>query len=96
MNDYAQRVCIFCLPKRDRRTGETYQNCDLCVGRCTDRWCECACEWTRLDLGGEVTQPINDDDDYAEDAAATPAEDLPEPADPAQIPPDEGDAGAAK
>lgn len=41
-----QTICIFCLAKRDRRTGETYRNCDLCVGRSNDRWCECTlCPW---------------------------------------------------
>jgi hypothetical protein len=42
-----------------------------------------------------MTQPVNDDD-YAEDAASTGGEDLPEPTDPSQVPPDEGDAGAAQ
>lgn len=40
-----------------------------------------------------MTQPVNDDD-YTEDQATVPDEDLPDPTDPAQIPPDEGDAGA--
>ena len=40
-----------------------------------------------------MTQPVNDDD-YADDAASVPDEDLPEPTDPSQVPPDEGDAGA--
>lgn len=42
-----------------------------------------------------MTEPVKDDD-YAEDAATLPSEDLPEETDPSQIPPDEGDAGAAK
>lgn len=40
-----------------------------------------------------MPDPI-DDNDYADDAATVPDEDLPEPTDPSQVPPDEGDAGA--
>lgn len=38
-----------------------------------------------------MTQPIDDDPTYADDR--DPDEELPEPTDPATIPPDEGDAG---
>jgi hypothetical protein len=42
-----------------------------------------------------MLDPVKDEE-YAEDAASVPAEDLPEPTDPAQVPPDEGDAGVAR
>jgi hypothetical protein len=35
MNDYAQKVCVFCLLGR----------CDACVGLVPYRWCEHTCGW---------------------------------------------------
>lgn len=47
--DAQQLVCVFCLVKTDRRTGEKYRNCDLCVGRSSDRYCECGhCPWLAI------------------------------------------------
>lgn len=42
-----------------------------------------------------MTQPVNDDD-YTDDAVSEELYNLPEPTDPSDVPPDEGDAGAAK
>ena len=86
-----------CLPCRKGR-------CVGCLWR--TRWCGHDCPWLVADViehfpslraialeENRMTQPVNDDD-YADDAASVPDEDLPEPTDPSQVPPDEGDAGA--